>query len=440
MSNLRADVISSGNVIRGDSIYGNGPTPGSGDGYTYDSGIDLGGDGRTANQYPQNNSGTDPNGAQNFPTSSLVKNGTDSTEVVGTLKSLPMTSFVLDFYVNPSTSLQDVRQGAVYLGSAVVTTDASGFAGFDVTFATATTAAQGISATATGPNGTSEMEFMYTRPVLVVPGILGSLPDNADFTSWLTQRGFDPSKLLPDPLGNSYADLTQSLVNYGYVLGQTLFVATYDWRMPIAPLDSNGNLVPLSGQGIADDLTNKQYNSGVDYLAYWLEQAATVFNAQYPDIPLDSVNIIAHSMGGLVVRAYIQSSAYGDDVPWELATTKLPKINDFTMIGTPNLGVPQSFNPSQNNWEINNGGDGGLSSVINNIPYEYVFSSLIEMAVNALEEGYTIGGPTADSSITLNQVNNPDGTLNYYQFISRYVPSLFDLARFTHELRTVHCG
>ncbi len=412
------------NVVRGNPIYGNGPSPSSADGYTYNSGIDLRDDGRTLNTYPQSTATSDANGGQNFPTSSLVKQGGDQTEVIGTLKSLPSTSFTLDFYVNPSTTLQDVRQGRIYLGSAVVTTDASGFAPFDVTLNQATDPDMGITATATGPNGTSEIEFMYTRPVLVVPGILGSLPDNADFASWLTQRGFDPSKLLPDPLGNSYADLTTSLVNYGYVLGQTLFVATYDWRMPVAPLDSSGNLVPLSGMGIADDLTNKQYNSGVDYLAYWLEQAATEFNAQYLDIPLDSVDVIAHSMGGLVVRAYIQSSAYGDDVPWELATTKLPKINDFTMIGTPNLGAPQSFNPSQNNWEINNG---GLTPVLNNIAYEYVFSSIIEMAVKELEDGYMIGGPTINSSITLNQVNNPDGTLNYYQFISRYVPSLFDL-------------
>ncbi|MFI5455559.1 MAG: LamG-like jellyroll fold domain-containing protein, partial [Isosphaerales bacterium] len=411
------------NVVRGNSIYGNGAAPGTADGYTYNSGIDLGDDGRTLNMYPQSTAANDANGRQNFPTSSLVKNGS-ATEIVGTLKSLPNTSFILDFYVNATASLQDVRQGETYLGSFPVTTDASGFAGFDVTFATATTADEGVTATATGPNGTSEMEFMYTRPILVVPGILGSLPNNADFASWLTQRGFDPSKLLADPLGNSYADLTTSLVNYGYVLGQTLFVATYDWRMPVAPLDSSGNLVPLSGMGIANDLANKQYNSGVDYLAYWLEQAGTAFNAQYPDIALDSVDVIAHSMGGLVVRAYIQSSAYGEDVPWELTTTKLPKINDFTVIATPNLGAPQSFNPSQNNWEINNG---GLAPVLSNIPYEYVFSSIIEMAVKELKNGYMIGGPTTNSSITLNQVKNPDGTLNYYQFISRYVPSLFDL-------------
>ena len=154
-----------------------------------------------------------------------------------------------------------------------------------------------------------------------------------------------PARLVIDPVGNSYADLIQTLVNYGYSQtpgpGQTLFVATYDWRMPVSPLDSSGDLVPLTSEGIANDLANQQYSSGVDYLAFWLEQAAESFNEEYPGVPLDSVDVIAHSMGGLVVRAYIQSTAYGGSVPWALATTRLPKINDFVMIGTPNLEQPR---------------------------------------------------------------------------------------------------
>ena len=416
--NLGAAVVvlvdtDTGNVVRGNSIYGNGPEPEGLNAYTYDPGIVLGVSGRVQNQYPQNDAGTGPNGAQNFPTSTLVKNGS-ATEIIGTLKSLPNTSFTLDFYFNPTASLQDVRQGQTYLGSSMVTTDASGFAGFDVTFAVATTPGEGVTATATGPNGTSELEFMYTRPLLVVPGIGGSFPDGNDFNSWLVTRGFDPAKLLLDPLAHSYDDLIQTLENIGYVLGQTLFAAAYDWRMPVAPLDDNGGLVPLSGAGIANDITNQQYTSGVDYLGYWLEQAATSFGAQYPGVPLDSVDVVAHSTGGLIARAYIQSAAYGDNVPWSGATTKLPKINNLIMIGVPNLGAPKAFNILNNNW-------------IDDPVYEYVFSRIVLMAYLRLEAGGTISGP-AGSSITAGALLGPvGGAENYQDFIRLYVPSVYDL-------------
>jgi hypothetical protein len=45
----------------------------------------------------------------------------------------------------------------------------------------------------------------------------------------------------------------------------------------------------------------------------------------------EKVDIIAHSMGGLVVRAYIQSDAYEND------------IRRFIMLGTPNEGYPEVY-------------------------------------------------------------------------------------------------
>jgi hypothetical protein len=47
--------------------------------------------------------------------------------------------------------------------------------------------------------------------------------------------------------------------------------------------------------------------------------------------PTKKVNIIAHSMGGLLVRAYIQGSSYKND------------IENFTMVGTPNLGASNAY-------------------------------------------------------------------------------------------------
>jgi triacylglycerol esterase/lipase EstA (alpha/beta hydrolase family) len=45
----------------------------------------------------------------------------------------------------------------------------------------------------------------------------------------------------------------------------------------------------------------------------------------------NEVDIIAHSMGGLVTRAYIQSNKYNND------------IRSFEMIGTPNKGASRVY-------------------------------------------------------------------------------------------------
>ena len=408
-----------GNDIRANSIFANGPTPGPADGYSYNSGIDLGGDGRTLNTNPQNTSGTGPNGWQNFPISSLVKQDGGDVEIIGTIKSLPDTSFTLDYYADPSTSLQDIRQGKDYIGSTVVETNDTGLAPFDVTLAQSMDAGGGISATATGPYGTSEFEFMYTRPILIVPGIVGSMPTSADFSDWLVQRGFDPRDLVADPLAGTYNDVIQTLINIGYVQGQTLFVANYDWRIEPAPLDLtsyNGTIPGLSGASIASDIAAEQYNNGVDYLGFWLEQAAEAFNDQYPDVPLDSVDVIAHSTGGLITCAYIQSGAYGDTVPWNIATTKLPKINNFIMEGVPNLGAPTAFNVLKDNWISDSTG-----------AFQFVFSKIILMAYQKLLAGQTITGPQPGDDITLKDVTNSDGTLNYQALIGLYVPTLYGL-------------
>ena len=402
-----------GNVIRGNSIYSN--TPPLTDGYTYDPGIDLGGDGRTANQSPQDSIETGPNGWQNFPISSLVKpNGSALTEIIGTMMSLPNTEFTLDFYTNPTNGLGDIRQGKFYLGNFVVTTDSTGFAGFDVTF---NTTSRAISATATGPSGTSEMEFMYTRPVLFMPGIAGSFPDptSSDFNSWLLHRGFDPTELHLDPLAHSYDDLIQTLENMGYVLGQTLFAANYDWRVSVAPLNASGSLVFLTAGVIVSDIAHQQYASGVDYLVYWIEQAALAFEGQNPGVPLDSVDVIAHSTGGIVTRAYIQGGAYGGtaNLPGLTATTKLPEVNNFVMLGVPNLGSPRAFNILNNNW-------------FNDPAYVAIFSTIVAMAYRKLLNGQVISGPNG-SNIKLRDIQNPDGTLNYQQFIRLYIPTVYDL-------------
>jgi hypothetical protein len=132
-----------GNAIRGNSIHSNGGL-----------GIDLGGDGVTPND--PGDADTGPNQLQNFPVLSVALAG-GSTWVTGTLNGLANTTFTLDFYASAAADPSGFGEGARYLGSAVVTTDGSGNAHFEVVLAAPTAPGEVVTATATDPAGnTSE--------------------------------------------------------------------------------------------------------------------------------------------------------------------------------------------------------------------------------------------------------------------------------------------
>ncbi len=62
----------------------------------------------------------------------------------------------------------------------------------------------------------------------------------------------------------------------------------------------------------------------IQYLRPWIQEAKRRTG-------MDKVDIIAHSMGGLVTRSYIQSNKYQND------------IRNFTMVGTPNKGASRVY-------------------------------------------------------------------------------------------------
>lgn len=95
------------------------------------------------------------------------------------------------------------------------------------------------------------------KPVLIVPGIGGSLPDSKeDFEEWVVNRGFVPDRLKSDPLANTYSDLVESLKRAGYTEGVDLFVATHDWRLSPGPID--GSIDGVINRSI-DELTDNTY-------------------------------------------------------------------------------------------------------------------------------------------------------------------------------------
>jgi len=137
-----------------------------------------------------------------------------------------------------------------------------------------------------------EPEADKLNPVIIIPGLLGSWPD------------MEGKKLILDPIIHTYDDLWQALTAAGYSPGVSLFAFPYEWRR------SNVVSAQLLKQKIID------------------AKAACV-----PSEILDcsKVDLIGHSMGGLVARQYIASADYGDDV------------DQMIFIATPQKGAPKAY-------------------------------------------------------------------------------------------------
>ena len=183
-------------------------------------------------------------------------------------------------------------------------------------------------------------------PVLIVPGILGSVsrqisPLLSDSDGWKLIQDIDAIPGFPNiKRFRTYNELYNHLILSGYapvgpiettewdpvledwvgpdrivVRGANLFPAPYDWRQP-------------------NDVTYQTF------LMKQIDRAKEISGAE-------KVNIVAHSMGGLMVRAYIQGPRYRGD------------IDQFIMLGTPNAGAPDAYFP----WE------GGVGNAVDLLPF-----------------------------------------------------------------------
>jgi len=143
----------------------------------------------------------------------------------------------------------------------------------------------------TEPSG-SEPQPQTINPVIIIPGIMGSAYKNGE--------------LVIDPILHTYDDLIATLEANGYEKNKNLFPFPYEWR------DSNIITADLLDTKIA-------------------EVKAVCSAVALPDIDCSKVDIVAHSMGGLVARQYIQSSQYQNDV------------DQLIFLGTPHKGSPQAY-------------------------------------------------------------------------------------------------
>ncbi len=143
------------------------------------------------------------------------------------------------------------------------------------------------------------------HPILFLPGILGTMP---------------PSERSPqgqiDPVLGIYDPLLTTLAKMGYVRGQTLYAVGYDWR--------NSNRVSA-------DLLDEKIE----------EQLGRV--AELPYVNHDGkVDLVVHSMGGLVSRAYIQG--YGvDDENGDAPISYDGDVRKVVFIASPHRGFPIDY-------------------------------------------------------------------------------------------------
>jgi len=121
-------------------------------------------------------------------------------------------------------------------------------------------------------------------PVIFIPGILGSWEKNGE--------------LVIDPVLHTFDNIIETFKLNGYIEDETLFTFPYNWR------ESNVLTAGL--------LRNK-------------------INEVQEICECDKIDIVAHSMGGLVARYYIQSGLYENDV------------DQLIFLGTPHLGAPKSY-------------------------------------------------------------------------------------------------
>ncbi len=127
-------------------------------------------------------------------------------------------------------------------------------------------------------------------PVIFVPGLFGSMGD--DIIPGTGKWHFGVSTLI-------YGPFIRILEKIGYKLNRTLFISFYDWRKS------------------CDDSAKNYLLETIKYVKGKTKSS--------------KVNLIGHSMGGLVARAYIQSDFYDYDV------------SKMILFGTPNAGTTDAY-------------------------------------------------------------------------------------------------
>ena len=166
----------------------------------------------------------------------------------------------------------------------------------------------------------------HIQPLIVIPGILGTMPPSYDHGEF-------------DPQLGVYTPLMKQLEAIGYQEGVSLFRFPYDWR--------NTQSCDRALSARSDPRRAQREPRGLRR-------------------DRSSVDILAHSMGGLITRVYMQGQA------WDLNNQNIAYGNDIRKVifaATPHRGFPEDYKTYEGNdwsdflgetWALNLGMNGLL--------------------------------------------------------------------------------
>ena len=152
-----------------------------------------------------------------------------------------------------------------------------------------------IGSAADGPISTPTPTPTPLPPVVIIPGFMASWNKEAILEGQANPG--TPWKILP--FVGEYTGLVETLKHLGYTENQNLFLWPYDWRKSIATIQTNLD--------------------------------AFITGTVKPANPGQPINLIGHSLGGLVARAWTQTGTNQSDV------------SHLITAGTPNAGAAQSY-------------------------------------------------------------------------------------------------
>lgn len=121
-------------------------------------------DGLTPNDSQGHGAANDPNNFENFPVLTSAMSSGGMTNVAGTLKSTPNSTFRIEFFASDADPLGLPTEGQQFLGFVNTSTDSSGNASFNATLNVSVTNCRLVTSTATDPIGNTS-EFSNAVPV-----------------------------------------------------------------------------------------------------------------------------------------------------------------------------------------------------------------------------------------------------------------------------------
>src|SRR5208337_3807120 len=332
-----------GNSILSNSIWANGRL-----------GIDLvaPGDppsGVTPNPVPPNPVRSGPNNLQAYPVLSYATSNGTLTHIHGTLYSQPSTTFLIQFFTNPTADPSGYGQGQYRFGSIQVKTDATGNVvdatgnvGFDATLTTPFPAGMWLSATATNLTTGDTSEFAED---------ISQSPAMQFSAGTYTAEETDGSAVITVVRTTSQGTST---VNYATVSGGTA-VPIVDYTPVSGTLTFNPGtttqtfVVPINDSAQSENITKT------------VKLALTTETGGYADFQTTAVlNIIDHAetSSNVFWVTNTQDSGLGSLRQAILNANARPGPDDieFAIPASldPNLNVPvPGFDPATQTWTIN---------------------------------------------------------------------------------------